>query len=107
MKRYISSTILALVIAGLPTVALAKGPNPLQGYISVWNNLAEKGANYGRCNAVGILGDALVMTTGTVPVLVPASLATDCADLGIELSESITEEDDGICLLPNGNVCPV
>ena len=42
MKRYISSTILALVIAGLPTVALAKGPNPLQGYISVWNNLAEK-----------------------------------------------------------------
>ena len=59
MKRYISSTILALVIAGLPTVALAKGPNPVTGYLQVLNNIETKGANYGRCNALDILGNSL------------------------------------------------
>lgn len=106
MKRYISGTVLALALAGASSIALAKGPNPLQGYISVWNNLTEKGANHGRCNAIGILGDALLMNTGSVPVLVPSDLAEDCADIGVELSTDIAEPTVDCSEIPTPAGCP-
>ena len=76
----VATGLSALVLSS--SLVMAGNANPQTGYESLYDNITDKGANNGRCNAIGILASLVCDTTGqVVPDVGPITEA--CGALGI------------------------
>lgn len=87
-----AATMAALLLVGAAAVHAAP-PNPLDGYISMHDTIMVAGANYGRCNAVGILA-AKVCAERTLPAPLEPVLAA-CQTVGVDM---IDDPEIGPCI---------
>jgi hypothetical protein len=76
----VATGLSALVLSS--SLVMAGNANPQSGYESLFDNITDKGANNGRCNAIGVLASIVCDTTGDVhPSLGPITEA--CGAIGI------------------------
>lgn len=82
-KLFAAAALASVMFAGTSAVHAAP-PNPANGYTSVHDNIMDKGANFGRCNAVGVLAAKVCNLNGA---LVPAIglVMNECSAVGVEL----------------------
>jgi hypothetical protein len=83
-KLFAAAALTGVMFAG--TFAVHAAPvNAVNGYTSVHDNIMVNGANFGRCNALGVLAAAVCNLNGT---LVPAiGLVVDaCKTVGVDLA---------------------
>ena len=64
--------------------------DPQVGYASVHTQLLDH-ANFGLCNAIGTLGNLILLSGGSVPALVTSAKAAECSALGVDLPPDIVE----------------
>jgi len=104
-KMLFTAAAIAGVVFALTATAHAAPPNPSNGYSSVHDNILDKGANHGRCNAVGVLAGKVCDNEGA---LVPAIelVMPLCLSVGVDLDqdpaitpcmEELSCEDLGTC----------
>ena len=71
----------AMLVGGVSQVQAGKA-DPQKGYESLYYNIDEKGANIGRCNAIGILAEMICQSTGKLdPFINTSSVSEQCSDL--------------------------
>lgn len=83
-KLFAAATLVSIMFAGASAVHAAPA-NATNGYTSVHDNITDKGANFGRCNALGVLAAEVCTLNGA---LVPAmELVLDqCNAAGVDLA---------------------
>ena len=95
MKKLLRSSSLqvTLIIVGLGITIASEAGNSNAGaaYPIIWGTLTEKGATPGRCNSIGVIGGMIVNSGETLPELVSACRAQECAELGVDLPTSIVD----------------
>jgi len=104
LKEMLNKLFGAVVLASAMVVGAsavnAAPPNPVNGYTSVHDNILDKGANHGRCNAVGVLAAKVCNLNGA---LVPAiELVVDaCGSVGVDLG---ADPEVSLCMEENCEV---
>jgi len=86
----------AVVITGM-SVVYAGPANPIDGYISVHDNIVDKGANYGRCNALGSLAAKVCTAEGVLIPAIQSGTVDQCHAMGVDLA---TDPAVAPCLQP-------
>jgi len=76
----VATGLTALILSN--SMVIAGNANPQTGYLSLYDNILEKGPNIGRCNAIGVLGSLICETTSE---LLPDAtrIINECRSLGI------------------------
>ena len=74
-----------MMVAGV-TAVHAGPPNPAQGYASLYDNILDKGVNFGRCHAFGSLAAKVCAAQGYLdPKLYSdSSILSNCTSLGVD-----------------------
>ena len=88
----VATGLSALVLSS--SLVMAGNANPQTGYDSLYDNILEKGANNGRCNAIGVLGSLICDTTGGLHPGI-GQITEACGALGITVE---TNCDTSPCL---------
>ena len=85
-KLFVAAALTSAMFAGASIVHAAP-PNPVNGYTSVHDNILDKGANFGRCNALGVLAAKVCNLNGALVPVIGQTLLSDCGYVGVQLAE--------------------
>jgi len=85
-KLFAAAAFTSVMFVGASIVHAAP-PNPVNGYTSVHDNILDKGANFGRCNALGVLAAKVCDLNNELVPAIGQALQSGCGEFGVQFAE--------------------